>query len=294
MPTLQQSCHDSNNNAFGINGATSNWRAQAFTTTGAYVLYSVKLKLSRPSTSPGTITVSIRATSSGLPTGSDLSSSTGTTNGNTLVDSATPSEEREFVLSTPISLSATTQYAIVVRTADDTAYWSRNTSGTYADGDCSSSENAGSSWTGVANADCWFENYSVDAPTITTEAVSARAATTGTGNGTITATGGANATRRGFAYKQGSSGDPTTADSVVYDDGDFGATAYTKAITGLTSGTIYQVRAYAVNSAGTAYGTTVSYTTASGPAGLKTFNGLAVGSVKTIKGLAIGSVKNWN
>jgi hypothetical protein len=139
-----------------------------------------------------------------------------------------------------------------------------------------------------------YVTYDDQLATVTTQAVTDRAATTGTGNGTITDIGGANATRRGFCYKIGSSGDPTTADSVAYDDGDFGATAYTKAITGLTSDTIYQVRAYAVNSAGTAYGTTVSYTTASGPAGLKTFNGLAVGSVKTIKGLAIGSVKNWN
>jgi len=98
-------------------------------------------------------------------------------------------------------------------------------------------------------------------PTVTTQAVSNKAPTTGTGNGNITATGGANATRRGFCYMAGTSGDPTTANSVVYDDGDFGVAAYTKAITGLTAGTAYRVRAYAVNSAGTGYGATVAYTT---------------------------------
>jgi hypothetical protein len=99
------------------------------------------------------------------------------------------------------------------------------------------------------------------APTVTTQAVSDKATTSGTGNGNITATGGANATRRGFCYKAGDSGDPTTADSVVYDDGDFGTGAFYKSITGLSAGTAYRVRAYAVNSVGTSYGSTVAYIT---------------------------------
>lgn len=101
----------------------------------------------------------------------------------------------------------------------------------------------------------------INAPTVTTQAVSSRATTSGTGNGNITATGGANATRRGFCYMAGSSGDPTVANSTVYDDGDFGTGAYTKGITGLSPGTAYRVRAYAINSAGTSYGSTVAYTT---------------------------------
>lgn len=104
-------------------------------------------------------------------------------------------------------------------------------------------------------------NVSVVEPTVTTQAVSNKATTSGLGNGNITDTGGANATRRGFCYMTGTSGDPTTANSTVYDDGDFGTGAYTKSITGLTAGTAYRVRAYAVNSAGTSYGTTVDYKT---------------------------------
>jgi hypothetical protein len=99
------------------------------------------------------------------------------------------------------------------------------------------------------------------APTVTTQAPSSLTSTTLTGNGNITATGGANATRRGFCYKVGTSGDPTTADSVAYDDGDYGIGAYTKGLTGLTASTGYRVRAYAVNSAGTSYGSTVQVTT---------------------------------
>jgi hypothetical protein len=101
----------------------------------------------------------------------------------------------------------------------------------------------------------------VGLPVITTQAASAIAGTSCTGNGTIVSTGGANATRRGFCYMIGTTGDPTTADSTAYDNGDFGAIAYTKIITGLLPGTGYRIRAYAINSAGTSYGITVQVTT---------------------------------
>ena len=97
----------------------------------------------------------------------------------------------------------------------------------------------------------------VVAPTVTTQDADTLNFTSVRGNGNITDTGGANATRRGFCYKTGTSGDPTVADSTAYDDGDYGTGAYTKSITGLTSGTDYRVRAYAINSAGTSYGSTV-------------------------------------
>lgn len=94
------------------------------------------------------------------------------------------------------------------------------------------------------------------APTVTTQLPSGIGSTTSTGNGTITATGGVNATRRGVAYMVGTTGDPTTSNSVAYEDGDWGAEAFAVPITGLTEGTSYRVRAYATNSVGTSYGTT--------------------------------------
>jgi trimeric autotransporter adhesin len=110
-----------------------------------------------------------------------------------------------------------------------------------------------------------FTTSAPSAPTVTTQAVSSITTTSATGNGNITATGGANATRRGFCYIQASSGTPTTADSVAYDDGSFGTGAFTKSITGLSASTAYRVRAYAVNSGGTGYGDTVDLTTADPP-----------------------------
>jgi hypothetical protein len=101
----------------------------------------------------------------------------------------------------------------------------------------------------------------VVAPTVTTQSATNVDTTSFTGNGNITDTGGENCTRRGFCYKAGTSGDPTTSDSVAYDDGSFGTGAFTKSLSGLTPNTSYRVRAYAINSAGTSYGTTVDVTT---------------------------------
>ena len=98
-------------------------------------------------------------------------------------------------------------------------------------------------------------------PTVTTQNCDSISYTTATGNGNITNTGGLSITRRGFCYMEGTSGDPTTANSVAYDDGTFSSGAYTKGLTGLTANTGYRVRAYAVNSMGTSYGTTVQLTT---------------------------------
>jgi len=109
------------------------------------------------------------------------------------------------------------------------------------------------------------EFYEVAPTTVTTQACSSVLETSALGNGNITATGDANATRRGFCYMAGTSGDPTTANSTVYDNGDFGTGAFSKSITGLTKGTGYRVRAYAINTAGTSYGATVQLTTDSEP-----------------------------
>jgi hypothetical protein len=97
------------------------------------------------------------------------------------------------------------------------------------------------------------------APTVTTQAVSSIAATTATGNGNITVLGVPNPTAYGVCWN--TTGTPTNADSKA-DNGDASATgAFTAAMTGLTANTTYHVRAYATNTAGTSYGTEVTFTT---------------------------------
>jgi hypothetical protein len=94
--------------------------------------------------------------------------------------------------------------------------------------------------------------------TLTTTAVTGITATTATSGGNITNDGGASVTARGVAY--GTSANPTVSGSVTING--TGTGAFTSSITGLSASTAYFVRAYATNSAGTAYGNELTFTTA--------------------------------
>jgi len=94
-------------------------------------------------------------------------------------------------------------------------------------------------------------------PTVTTQAVSSVNQTNAIGNGNVTADGGATITERGICWK--TSTGPTTGDSKATSAGTTGA--FTAAMTGLSPNTLYYVRAYAINSAGTSYGSEVQVTT---------------------------------
>jgi hypothetical protein len=104
-----------------------------------------------------------------------------------------------------------------------------------------------------------FTTLPVEVPVLTTSAASAITETTAASGGNITSDGGSAVTARGVCWN--TAADPTTADSKTTDG--TGTGEFTSAITGLTAGTIYYVRAYATNSAGTAYGSAVSFSTLS-------------------------------
>jgi hypothetical protein len=96
-------------------------------------------------------------------------------------------------------------------------------------------------------------------PIVTTQAVSNISTTTAMGNGNITYLGTTNPTAHGVCWS--TSANPTIVDSKV-DKGAASATGpFTADITGLAEGTTYHVRAYATNSAGTSYGSDVTFTT---------------------------------
>ena len=95
------------------------------------------------------------------------------------------------------------------------------------------------------------------APTVTTTAISEIDKTTATGGGNVTADGGATVTARGICWS--TTQNPTVSGSHTTDG--TGTGSFTSAMTGLTASTTYYVRAYATNSAGTAYGEEVSFTT---------------------------------
>ena len=96
-------------------------------------------------------------------------------------------------------------------------------------------------------------------PTLTTTAVSAVTQTSASSGGSISSSGGASVSARGVCWN--TSGTPTISDAHTSDG--TGTGAYTSSLTGLSMGTVYYVRGYATNSAGTAYGSVISFSTTS-------------------------------
>ena len=100
-------------------------------------------------------------------------------------------------------------------------------------------------------------------PTITTNTVTNITETSATCGGNVTDQGSSSVTAKGVCWS--TSSNPTTSDSHTTDGN--GTGSFTSNITGLTANTPYYVRAYATNSAGTAYGNQQSFTTQGGGGG---------------------------
>ena len=94
----------------------------------------------------------------------------------------------------------------------------------------------------------------VVAPTCSTSVCTTVTTTSADLGGNVTDDGGATVTERGVVYSS-TDNTPTIGEAgVTKDDNGAGTGSFNETITGLTSGTRYWYRAYAINSAGTAYG----------------------------------------
>lgn len=94
-------------------------------------------------------------------------------------------------------------------------------------------------------------------PVITTSSVTEISYTTATSGGDATNEGGATIISKGVCWN--TSATPTISNSKTSESGGLGA--FTSSLTQLTQNTIYYVRAYATNSAGTGYGNQIIFTT---------------------------------
>lgn len=102
-----------------------------------------------------------------------------------------------------------------------------------------------------------FPTSPVLVPTVTTTAISSKTQTSVVSGGNATADGGGAVNVRGVCWS--ATANPTTGDPKTTDGS--GTGPFTSNITGLLPGTAYHIRAYATNSAGTAYGSDVPFTT---------------------------------
>jgi hypothetical protein len=94
-------------------------------------------------------------------------------------------------------------------------------------------------------------------PTLTTAAITLITGNSATGGGNVTVGGGADVTARGICF--GKNHNPTVSDTKTTNG--TGTGAFISALAGLKGHTVYYVRAYATNSAGTGYGPEVTFTT---------------------------------
>lgn len=156
---------DSNKDTYG-----TSWTAQTFQATDTYTAIGVKIKLLRTG-SPGTVTVSLKATTAGKPSGADLAA--GTTDGDTLplyvnpyvigfiVDVPSP-EWREVTFAASTGLTSGTTYAVVARAtsgdADNMIHWRHDASSpSYTNGSLGASSDSGTNWTMNTASDLMFE-----------------------------------------------------------------------------------------------------------------------------------------
>ncbi len=121
-------------------------------------------------------------------------------------------------------------------------------------------------------------------PALTTAPVTGITFTTAISGGNITDDGKAPVTARGVCWS--TSQNPTIANTRTQNGS--GTGAYTSNLTGLTPGTTYYVRAYATNSAGTAYGPQQSFTTT--PVGGATLTTTAITALTPVAAVSGGNI----
>ena len=123
---------------------------------------------------------------------------------------------------------------------------------------------------------------------VTTDAVTDITETTAKGGGEVTSDGGSAIIEKGLCWSL--SHNPTVADYHVA--GGSGIDSFTCDMTDLNSHTTYYVRAYAVNSKGTAYGNEVEFTTLSPAPVLPSVSTGSVTSITTTSAIGSGNVFN--
>jgi len=121
-------------------------------------------------------------------------------------------------------------------------------------------------------------------PTLTTTDITNITVTSLVSGGSVTKDGGATVTERGVCY--GTSSGPVASGNHTTDDSGVGS--FVSNVTGLAPNTLYYIRAYATNSAGTAYGNEITATTT--PIVLPTLTTVDVSSITLTSAISGGNI----
>jgi len=156
-PTLDQS--NTAGTTTGTSFATTSWGGQTFipAVTGTLVKADVQLFCSGCTGTTPNLTLSVRATSGGLPTGADLAFATipGFSSGAGIYYTVS--------FGSPATLTAGTQYALILRPESAPSaggyFWIRSSPSTYANGQRVISTTNGATWTADSTRDFNFRAY---------------------------------------------------------------------------------------------------------------------------------------
>ena len=132
-----------------------------------------------------------------------------------------------------------------------------------------------------------FTTLKVTCPPVTSSSATMVGSTTANVGGDVTADGGATVTSRGIVISSSNS-TPTIGAGTSIASGS-GVGPFTLNLTNLTPGVTYYYRAYAINSAGTCYGTVLQFTTSAICPIVTTTSASSVGSTTAVTG---GNVTN--
>ncbi|MBR2935704.1 MAG: hypothetical protein IKB81_01320 [Paludibacteraceae bacterium] len=131
-------------------------------------------------------------------------------------------------------------------------------------------------------------NKNIVLPSVTTNAITQITETTAVAGGNVTSDGNASVTERGIVYSTNPDPVITNLYNTIKPCGS-GTGSFTCDLTNLQPNTTYYVRAYAINSKGTAYGDEISFTTAL-PITLATVTTAAITQITETSAVAGGNV----
>jgi hypothetical protein len=145
----------------GTGFGTPNWTGQTFVAgvSGLLVKADIQLFCNGCGATPPNLTLSLRNTAAGLPTGADLA--TATVSGAAFASGSTVLFTATF--GAPVSITSGTQYALILRPVSVPAgsgyFWIRSSPSTYANGSRVLSADSGGTWSSDTTRDYNFRTY---------------------------------------------------------------------------------------------------------------------------------------
>jgi uncharacterized protein (TIGR02145 family) len=253
-PTISNSVYNNGSNVLGsytsyLSGLTPNttYYVRSFASNSAGITYGNQLTYS---------TIALRAPAIATGSITNKTAITATAAGNVTDSGTALITSRGICYATTIN--PTTANSVVASATNSVGSFTVNISGLLP----STSYHYRAYATNTVNtsygADSVFTTAATSIPTVTTTTVTSITGTTCFSGGNVTYSGGATVTARGVCWSTAIN--PTVALTTKTTDGS-GTGVFTSNVSGLLPNTIYYLRAYATNTVGTAYGSSITITT---------------------------------